>query len=88
MAISEFMGGHLDVARFFDWRVKNPKVFVLNVRGRETMLHRAKCGHYTFPGGNPRTISAKKASSDRTELEEWSVAHFGKRCKLCPDCDV
>jgi hypothetical protein len=88
MATGQFQKGPRDVEAFFQWKASNPEMYVLNVKGSKSMLHRADCGHFSFPNGNPKSISAKRFSTNRLELEDWALSALGGICVLCPHCDV
>ena len=75
-----------DSDRFLHWRSTYPESFVLNIRGKSCMLHRASCGHFAFTDYETILFACKRASHNKDELEAWARAQRGTQYTVCPDC--
>ena len=88
-----------DESGYFDWIMKNPDGYVVNVRKNRTpkymVFHTATCyGITTYneiskPGGFTERSFVKVCANDIDELRDWVRANgrrdgsFSKECSLC-----
>ena len=75
-----------DSDRFLHWRSTYPESFVLNIRSKSCMLHRASCGHFAFTDYETILFAPKRVSFNKDELEEWVRAQRGTPYTVCRDC--
>ena len=77
--------------KFLDWRIRWPEGFVINYKSpNNVMLHRAKCGHFTFKESDEVNLAASKkiCSLDREEVESWATREGIAHVKLCQHCKL
>jgi hypothetical protein len=72
--------------KFLQWRSTYPESFVLNIRGKSCMLHRASCGHFAFTDYATILFAPKRASHNKDELEAWARDQRGMQYTVCRDC--
>ena len=74
---------------YFEWLGSHPDGYVLNVRGKKILLHRASCTHIDRHN-NPGTLTergAKKFGADRREtLAKWARQRGSASGSILPKC--
>lgn len=81
-----FDGSRESSEEFAGWMINHPDSFVVNIRGRDLMLHVASCGHFKFARPNEITFAPKRASFDRQELIDWAKQPRGGAYRICSTC--
>ena len=74
------VGSHKE---FIKWIQNNPSGYVLNIKGKLVMLHRATCLHFRPYEGYGRANNPKQSSLDKHALETWAI---NRGLVLCSSC--
>ena len=73
-------------SNFVKWIQASPEGYVINYKGRDSMLHRATCSQFLPYEGVDQANNPKLCSLDKRQLEVWAEKQENSALVPCQRC--